>query len=127
MIRLHIDVMYNGLLSSLLYGSFLPVDRFSVKSTLAILNLNSLLNNLINVFLFFPLQDRLYSKSELNRHLCISQLFFSHISHLIYPEYKEQLLPIFSLHQNYWVVTSKSLSLTFFYPHICTTEKKRFS
>ena len=109
MIRLHIDVMYNGFLSGLLYGSFLPVDRFSVKSrklitlrfvSLAILNLHSLLNNLINVFLFFPLQDRLYSKSELNRHLCISQFFFSHISHLIYPEYKEQLLPIFPLHQN---------------------------
>ena len=53
-------LMYNGLSSGLLYGLYLPVDRFSVKSrklatlrfvSLKMLRLNSFLNNLMNVFL----------------------------------------------------------------------------
>ena len=62
MVRRKIDVklMQNCLLSELLYGSYLPVDRFSVKSrklttlrfvSLTMLRQNSFLNNLINAFL----------------------------------------------------------------------------
>ena len=54
---LDFTLMYNGLLSALLYGSYLPVDWFSIKSrklatlrfvSLTMLRLNSFLNNLIN-------------------------------------------------------------------------------
>ena len=57
---LEFTLTYNGLLSGLLYGLYLPVDRFSVKSrqlatlrfaSLTILRLNSFLNNLMNAFL----------------------------------------------------------------------------
>ena len=57
---LDFTLMYNGLLSGLLYGSYLPVDGFSVKSrklatlrfvSLTMPRLNSFLNNLINAFL----------------------------------------------------------------------------
>ena len=52
---LEFTLMYNGLLSGLLYGSYLPVHRFSVKSgklttlrfvSLTVLRLNSFLNKL---------------------------------------------------------------------------------
>ena len=57
---LEFTLTYNGLLSGLLYGLYLPVDRFSVKSrqlatlrfaSLTMLRLNSFLNNLMNGFL----------------------------------------------------------------------------
>ena len=57
---LEYTLIYNGLLSDLLYGSYLSVDRFSVKSrklstlrfvSLTMLRLNSFLNNLRHYFL----------------------------------------------------------------------------
>ena len=86
---LQFTLMYNELLQGLLYGSYLPVDRFSVKSkklttlrfvSLAVLRLNLFFNNLIN------------------RHLCTSRFFLFHISHLIYAEYKDQVLHKFLIH-----------------------------
>ena len=69
------SLMYKGLLSGLLYRSYLPVDRFSVKSrklatlrfvSLTMLRLNSFLNSLINAFLNFfafdPLVFRMQDK-----------------------------------------------------------------
>ena len=57
---LEFTLMCNCLLSDLLYGLYLPVDRFSVKSrklttlrfvSLTMLRLNSFLNDLMNAFL----------------------------------------------------------------------------
>ena len=57
---LEFTLMYNGLLSGLLYGLYLLADRFTVKSrklttlrfiSLTMLRLNAFLNNLMNVFL----------------------------------------------------------------------------
>ena len=72
-IMLFWSLMYKGLLSGLLYRSYLPVDRFSVKSrklatlrfvSLTMLRLNSFLNNLINAFLNFFAFDALVFRMQ---------------------------------------------------------------
>ena len=73
---LEFTLLYNGLLSGLLYGLYLPVDRFSVKSrklttlrfvSRTMLRLNSFLNNLVNAFLILSVSGPLvFSKRKMS-------------------------------------------------------------
>ena len=83
---LEFTLMYHGLLSGLLYGLYLSVDRFSVKSkkltalrlvSLTMLSMNSFLNNLINVFLILSASVSLvFSKQDKPPSLCKPILSF---------------------------------------------------
>ena len=70
---LEFTLMYNGLLSGLLYGLYLPVHRFSGKSrklttsrfvSLTMLRLNSFLNNWMNVFLILYASGLLFFSKQ---------------------------------------------------------------
>ena len=83
---LEFTLMYHGLLSGLLNGLYLPVDRFSVKSekltalrlvSLTMLSMSSFLNNLINVFLILSASRPLvFSKKAKSSSLCKPILSF---------------------------------------------------
>ena len=97
---LEFTLLYNGLLSGLLYGLRLPVDRFSVKSrklttlrfvSRTMLRLNSFLNNLMNAFLILSVSGPLVFSKQAKP----------------LSEYKDQLLHIFSLCQSEKCLTEK--------------------
>ena len=132
---LEFTLMYNGLLSGFLYDLYLPVDRLSVKSrklttlrfvSLTMLRLNSFLNNLMNVYLilsaFRPLA---FSKQDKRWSLYKPILSFRYFSPNLCRIQRPTTLHI-SAPSKLPIVTSKPLSPSFFYPHICTTEKKDF-
>ena len=67
--------------------------------------------------LFFPLLDCQYFQSRLNHYFCISQLFF-----YIFIDYFASFHFVKAAHSVFKVFVT-----ILFYPHTCTTEKKRFS
>ena len=122
---LEFTLTYNGLLSGLLYGLYLPVDRFGVKSrqlatlrfaSLTMLRLNSFLNNLMNAFLITSAFGLLvFSKQAKPSSLHQLILPFLYISPTLWRIQRVSELPI---------VTAKSLSPSFFI-HTSVPPKRR--
>ena len=75
--------------------------------------------------LFFPLLVSQYFQKELDLHLCIRRLFLFHIRNLFVQNIKINFLANFlsvkAAHSDVKVFVTIIL-----YPHICSTEKKRF-
>ena len=131
---LEFTLMYNSLLSGLLYGSCLPVGRFSVKSrksptsrfvSLTMLRLNSFLNNSINDFLILSAYGPLvFSKQAKPSSLYKPILFSIFLTKFVYnikPNYFANFRSVKTAHSDFKVFVT-----IFFYPLICTAEKKYF-
>ena len=119
---LEYTLIYNGLLSGLLYGSYLSVDRFSVKSrklatlrfvSLTMLRLNSFLNNLRNYFLILSSSRPLvFWKQTKPSSLYKLILSFPYFSSNLCRIYRLTTSPISA--PKLPIVTSKSWSPSFF-------------